>query len=113
VFFDNSPVSPEPEAVLKGIRPVACRTAPTRCGAVGRMGRVTQGGVATSTRRSGRGNLLFGRSPAQPHATFVRSTGSTRRVRPVRGRDRQRADRTGAQSRVATMSRPAFRPEGG
>jgi Zinc carboxypeptidase len=76
VFFDNSPVFRlEPEAALKGIRPVAWFDSPTplRSGWAYGQGYL-QGGVAVVDASVGKGKLfLFGPEitfRAQPHGTF-------------------------------------------
>ena len=76
VFFDNSPVFRlEPEAALKGIRPVAWFDSanPLRSGWAYGQGYL-QGGVAVVDATVGKGKLvLFGPEitfRAQPHGTF-------------------------------------------
>jgi hypothetical protein len=76
VFFDNSPVFRlEPEAALKGVRPVAWFDGPTplRSGWAYGQGYL-QGGVAVIDASVGKGRLLlFGPEitfRGQPHGTF-------------------------------------------
>ncbi len=76
VFFDNSPVfTLEPEASLKGVRPVAWfdSPAPLRSGWAWGQGYLN-GGVAVAEAQVGKGRLLlFGPEiafRAQPHGTF-------------------------------------------
>ena len=76
VFFDNSPVFRlEPEAALKGVRPVAWfdSATPLRSGWAYGQGYL-QGGVAVVDASVGKGKLfLFGPEitfRAQPHGTF-------------------------------------------
>ncbi len=76
VFFDNSPVfTLDPDASLKGVRPVAWfnSTAPLRSGWAWGQGYLN-GGVAVAEAQVGKGRLLlFGPEiafRAQPHGTF-------------------------------------------